>query len=160
VFGHPACREGRVAHGIGYSFSEIAQHLIEELIAASPASFREFNWHIASPTPPAHEQILIFLDRDYEILNHVRAVRDTLWQVGGMPTAEFTVTTRPRDHTRIGLLFVADVPTMYLLAERSIMFGQLLPIVDGQPDGETWVYFLGRAEGVAAVSEETVEAGV
>jgi hypothetical protein len=58
----------------------------------------------------------------------------------------------------VGLLTIADVPTLAYLGLRSPFLGQLLPIADGPADGEIWAYFLGKVEQVEVEASEGAEA--
>ena len=79
--------------------------------------------------------------------HHIWAIRESLDEIAMTsylgPDAQKNVSENPPP---AGLLYVADVPTLTELAQRSPFLGQLLPIADGPPDDAIWAYFLGRAE--------------
>jgi len=52
------------------------------------------------------------------------------------------------------MIVVADLPRLLILAERSPLFGQLLPIADEASDNSVWFYFLGRVNKEIANIEE------
>jgi hypothetical protein len=142
----------------GYTFSDKAPDLITELIAPSGRTAGEFNYSLAA-CRQRHEEILIFLDGPYRMAHHIGAVRDSVREIAMVScvVAENPTWANPPP---VGLLTIADVPTLTDLAERSPFLGQLLPIVDGPPDQGIWVYFLGRVEQVALEMEGFVEVDV
>ena len=145
----------------GYTFSDDALDMIDELVIYSGLRGVEFNKWIASGTGPMHHILLFFLDRTYHMAQHVLAIRDT-WD-------EITMTSylgpnahksAPKNPPPVGLLYVADVPTLHCLADRSPFLGLLLPIADGPPDDVIWSYFLGKAAQNDIEYSEDVEAPI
>ena len=145
----------------GYTFSDDALDMIDELVVPSGLTCGEFNQCIASGDGPMHHEILFFLDRSYHLVRHIWAVRDT-WD-------EITMTSyfgpdahksAPKNPPPVGLLYVADVPTLSYLADRSPFLGLLLPIADGPPDDAIWSYFLGKAAQNHIEDSEDVEAPI
>ena len=131
----------------GYTFSDEALELMDELVAPSGVSGVRFNRWMASDPGPTHYQILFFLDRSYHMAHHIFSIRKN-WDEIAMtsylgPVARADIAGNPPP---VGLLYVADVPTLTELALRSPFLGQLLPIADGPPDEAIWAYFLGRVE--------------
>ncbi len=143
----------------GYTFSDMALRIIGDLVAPSELGAIQFSRWIASGNGPNHHRILFFLDGSYHMAHHIWAVRDT-WDDIAMtsylgPKAQQNITENPPP---VGLLYVADAPTLAELAQQSPFLGQLLPIADGPPDDAIWVYFLGKAEQVEIEESESVEA--
>ena len=133
----------------GYTFSDDAIDMIDELVVPSGLTGAEFNKWITSDDAPMHHEILFFLDRGYHMAEHIWAIRNS-WD-------ELALTSYlgPQSHKNVqdspppaGLLYVADVPTLTGLTEGSPFMGLLLPIADGPPDDAIWAYFLGKAEQV------------
>jgi hypothetical protein len=139
----------------GYTFSDEALEIINDLVVPSGLSGGQFNKWIASGDDPSHHQIIFFFDRAYHIAHHIYSIRKT-WDEIAMtsylgPEAQNDVFENPPP---AGLLYVADVPTLTNLAQQSPCLGLLLPIADGQPDDMIWAYFLG---GAARLGLERVE---
>jgi hypothetical protein len=139
----------------GYTFSEEALEIITDLVIPSGMSGGQFNKWIASGDDPLHHQILFFLDRAYHIAHHIYTIRNTLDEIAMTsylgPEAPNDVIENPPP---AGLLYVADVPTLTNLAQKSPFLGLLLPVADGPPDDMIWAYFLG---GAARLELELVE---
>jgi hypothetical protein len=147
-----------VIKGCGYTFSTEALDLISELVAPSERTAAQFNRSIASSTQ-VHEQILVFLDGPYRMAHHIGSVRNSKSEIAMVSCVSAENPTRDNPPP-VGLLAIADVPTLIELAQRSPFLGQLLPIVDGPPDDAIWAYFLGRIERIALELEESVEVKV
>jgi len=142
----------------GYTFSAEALHIIRDLVAPSKRTAIQFNELIAS-SQHLHERILFFFDGPYQMAYHILAVRNSISEIAmiscvvpGNPSLD--------DPPPVGLLTIADVPTLTELAQRSPFLGQLLPIADGPPDGEIWAYFLGKAEQQEIEDGEDVKAPI
>ena len=131
----------------GYSFSAKALKLIDHFVAVGGLSSHQFNLWQGFSTQNTDHKILFFLDGHYHIADHIRSVRKSLDQIAMTsyfgPDSQKDVIENPPP---VGLLFVADVPTLAELATKSPFLGQLLPIADGPPDDEIWAYFLGKAD--------------
>mgnify|MGYP006428699807 CR=1 FL=1 len=136
----------RVPNG-GYTFSEDALQIIGNLVVPSGYSGVQFNHWIASGDDTPHHLILFFLDTSYHMAHHIWGIRETKDEIAMTsylgPNAQKNVAEDPPP---VGLLYVADVPTLTELAERSPFLGQLLPVADGPTDDAIWAYFLGKAE--------------
>lgn len=136
-----------ITPGAGYTFSDKALHIISDLVAPSKRTAVQFNRIIAS-CKYLHQQILFFFDGPYQMAHHIFSVRDSISEiamiscVAGCPAGGIDIENPPP----VGLLEIADVPTLFELAQRSPFLGQLLPIADGPPDGAIRAYFLGKAE--------------
>ena len=148
-----------VIMGQGYTFSEKALAIINELVVPSGLSGGQFNQWIASGDTPMHHRILFFLDRSYHMAHHISAIRNS-WDEIAMtsylgPDAHEDL---PENPPPAGLLYVADAPTLTDLAQLSPFLGQLLPIADGPPDDAIWAYFLSRAEQEEIEDSEDVAA--
>jgi hypothetical protein len=142
----------------GYTFSDDALRILDGLVAPGEQSAAQFNKWIASGDVPYHHRILFFLDAGYHMAAHIWAIRDT-WDEISMTSylGPSSQTNTAEDPPPVGLLYVADVPTLADLAERSPFLGQLLPIADGPPDDTIWAYFLGKAEQQEIEESEVVE---
>ena len=134
----------------GYTFSDDALDMIDELVAPSGLSAIQFNKWITTDDTPMHHEILFFLDLPYHMAQHIWAIRNSWDEIA------LTSYLGPQSHRDaqnnpppVGLLYVADVSTLTDLAEQSPFMGQLLPIADGPPDDAIWAYFLGKAEQLA-----------
>jgi hypothetical protein len=143
----------------GFTFSEDALYFIDQLLDPDDFDANRFNRWIASCNDPNHHRILFFLDGSYHMAHHIWAVRNT-WDEVAMtsylgPKAQQNIAENPPP---VGLLYVADVPILAELAQRSPFLGQLLPVADGPPDDAIWAYFLGKAEQVEIEVSEHVEA--
>jgi len=128
----------------GFTFSDEALGLINDLVVPSGLSGGQFNKWIASTSDPSHHQILFFLDRNYHIAHHIISIRKTRDEIAmtsylGREAQKDVIENPPP----AGLLYVADVPTLTKLAQQSPFLGLLLPIADGPPDDMIWAYFLG-----------------
>jgi len=134
-----------LAPNTGYTFSEKAIRLIDELIAPSNRTTAQFNWALASSKQQLHEEILVFFDRSYFMAQHIITVRSSIEEIA-MVSCVVAGVDRVEACPPVGLLTIADVQTLTELALRSAFLGQILPIVDGPPDDAIWVYFLGKAE--------------
>jgi len=142
----------------GYTFSDGALQIIGDLVAPSKMGPTQYNKWIAADDDPNHYQISFFLDGPYHLAHHIWAIRDGIDQIAMTsylgPEAQQNTAEDPPP---VGLLYVADVPTLADLAERSPFLGQLLPVADGPPDDAIWSYFLGKAEQVEIENSEDVE---
>ena len=133
--------------GQGYTFSAEALEMIHYLVAPSGMSGTEFNKWITSGKTPSHYQILFFFDMSYHMAHHICGIRSS-WDEIAM-TSYLGVEAHANNINTpapVGLLYVADVPTLTELAQRSPFLGLLLPIADGPPDDGMVAYFLGEAE--------------
>ena len=138
----------------GYTFSDDALDMIDELVAPSGLSAIQFNKWITTDDTPMHHEILFFLDRPYHMAQPIWAIRNSWDEIA------LTSYLGPQSHRDaqnnpppVGLLYVEDVPTLTDLAEQSPFMGLLLPIADGPPDDAIWAYFLGKAEQLALESD-------
>ena len=61
----------------GYTFSDDALDMIDELVAPSGLSAIQFNRWIASDDAPMHHEILCFLGRSYHMAQHIWAIRNS-----------------------------------------------------------------------------------
>jgi hypothetical protein len=142
----------------GFTFSEDALHIIDQLLVPDDLNANKFNRWISSSDSNNHHRILFFLDNSYHIAQHIWMVRDSLEDIAMTsylgPKAQQNIAENPPP---AGLLYVEDVPTLTELAQRSPFLGQLLPIADGPPDEAVWAYFLGKAEQVDIEESEDVE---
>ena len=135
--------------GKGFTFSEEALDIINELVAPSGLSAAQFNKWIASGDGSMHHRILFFLDRGYHMAHHIFAIRNSMDEIAMTsylgPKAHVYVAENPPP---VGLLYISDVAILTDLAQLSPFMGLLLPIADGPPDDAIWAYFLGKAEQV------------
>ncbi len=143
----------------GFTFSDDALHIIDQLLDPADFNANKFNRWISSSDGNNHHRILFFLDGSYHMAHHIWMIRDTLDDIAMTsylgPKAQQNIAENPPP---VGLLYVEDVPILTELAQRSPFLGQLLPIADGPPDEAVWAYFLGRAEQVEIEESEGVEA--
>ena len=143
----------------GYSFSDDALRIIGDLVAPGELGPVEFNRWIVSGKDPSHERILFFLDGLYDMAQHIWSIGRSIDEISMTsylgPAAQKCSDENP---LLVGLLYIADVPTLADLALRSPFLGQLLPIADGPDDGAIWAYFLGRIAQAEAACSVSVEA--
>jgi len=143
----------------GYTFSHDALQILGDLVAPGELGPVEFNRWITTGTAPAYGQILFFLDGLYHLAHHIWAIRKSIDEIAMTsylgPSAQRNTAEDPPP---VGLIYVADVPTLVELAQRSPFLGQLLPMADGPDDGMIWAYFLGRIAQAEATASESVEA--
>ena len=143
----------------GYTFSDDALQILGDLVAPGELGPVEFNQWLTSESDPAHPRILFFLDGLYHLVHHIWAIRNSKDEIAMTsylgPSAHRNAAEDPPP---VGLLYVADVPTLADLSLRSPFLGQLLPIADGPDDGMVWAYFLGRIAQAEATAIESAEA--
>ena len=144
--------------GKGFTFSEEALDILDELVAPSGLSAVQFNEWVASGDGPMHHRILFFLDKGYHMAHHIFAIRNSMDEIAMTsylgPKAHKNASENPPP---LGLLYVSDMATLADLAQLSPFMGLLLPIADGPPDDAIWAYFLGKAEQVELDLEEFEE---
>ena len=135
--------------GKGFTFSEEALDILNELVAPSGLSAVQFNEWVASGDGPMHHRILFFLDKGYHMAHHIFAIRNSMDEIAMTsylgPKAHKNASENPPP---LGLLYVSDMATLADLAQLSPFMGLLLPIAEGPPDDAIWAYFLGKAEQV------------
>jgi hypothetical protein len=143
----------------GYSFSDDALQILGDLVAPGELGPVEFNRWLTTGDDPGQQRILFFLDGLYHLAHHIWAVRNSKDEIAMTsylgPSSQRNTAEDPPP---VGLLYVADVPTLAELALRSPFLGQLLPIADGPDDGMVWAYFLGRLAQAEATASESAEA--
>ncbi len=143
----------------GYTFSDDALRIIDDLVAPGEFGAVEFNEWLGSGRDLGHQRILFFLDGLYAIAHHIWSIRRSIDEIAMTsylgPAAQKDVYENPPP---VGLLYVEDVPTLAELAKLSPFLGQLLPMADGPEDGFIWAYFLGRVAEVEAEESERAEA--
>ena len=144
----------------GYTFSADAFELINELVEPSGMSAVQFNRWIGSGDGHNHHQILFFLDRSCYMANHIISIRESIDEIAMTSYLGIDAHTNMKnDPPPAGLLFVADVCFLSVLAQFSPFLELLLPIANGPSDGGMWAYFLGRAEYAVQEMEMADEIG-
>jgi hypothetical protein len=140
----------------GYTFSNVACDLIRDLISDRGQTVDQFLKSVASDRGAPRHTVIFFLDGPYHIAEHIWAIRSSIKEI-----AMVSCTTPSPLNLEVpppaGALFIADVPTLAMLGQRSPFLGQLLQIADGLPDDEIWAYFLGKADRKEEEAEEGIE---
>ena len=90
-------------------------------------------------------RIVFFLPGKFDIARHLHSIRSSVDDVAAMSSWE-RGDFDPYFPPKADIVLVRDLETLATLSERSMYLGLLMDVTTGQPENESWVYFLTRPE--------------